>query len=239
MGKLLTLLHRGGFSPTDIDGLAIWLDAYDPSTITLSGSNISQWNDKSENSNHAAQGNAVNQPIYLENGLNGRPSVQFLGDQLVITDNASLDYTTCHAFIVAERNVDNGSVNYMLWKWATNEQELNIAFFNNGAPDIVRGYISNDGTSVHVMETGYTPALGEAIITDLSFDGAECTTTVNNQYGASVSQTIRNGSANMIVGHSTTGEQRISEILFYTQPLNMTQRLQILNYLSNKWGIVL
>lgn len=36
-----------GFNPKSISGLALWLDASDLSTITLNGSNVSEWRDKS------------------------------------------------------------------------------------------------------------------------------------------------------------------------------------------------
>ena len=45
-------------APVDLPqpgGLALWLDASAGSTITLSGSDITQWNDKSGNANHAAR----------------------------------------------------------------------------------------------------------------------------------------------------------------------------------------
>ncbi len=38
----------GGITdPTDITGLILWFDAEDSSTITLNGSDVSQWDDKS------------------------------------------------------------------------------------------------------------------------------------------------------------------------------------------------
>jgi hypothetical protein len=42
-----------GFTPIDIPGCALWLDAYDATTLTLSGSNVTQWRDKSGNAYHA------------------------------------------------------------------------------------------------------------------------------------------------------------------------------------------
>lgn len=43
---------------------ALWLDANDSSTITLNGSTVSQWSDKSGNARHATQGVGANQPLY-------------------------------------------------------------------------------------------------------------------------------------------------------------------------------
>ena len=41
------------FSPVDIPGLSLWLDAADTTTLTLTGSNVTRWNDKSSNAYHA------------------------------------------------------------------------------------------------------------------------------------------------------------------------------------------
>lgn len=49
--------------------LSLWLDAADASTITLNGSNVSQWNDKSGNLRHVSQGTATRQPSFSANSL--------------------------------------------------------------------------------------------------------------------------------------------------------------------------
>lgn len=59
--------------------LALWLDAADASTITLNGSTVSQWNDKSGNARHASQATAANQPTRTLNGLGGRTVLTFDG----------------------------------------------------------------------------------------------------------------------------------------------------------------
>lgn len=69
---------RGGIAiPKQIADLALWLDAADASTITLNGSTVSQWSDKSGNQRHVAQGTAALQPSYQAPGLNGYPVVDF------------------------------------------------------------------------------------------------------------------------------------------------------------------
>ena len=77
--------RRGGvaavpWTPADLPDLALWLDADDASTITLNGSNVSQWDDKSGNGNNVAQATATNQPTYTASGLNGKPVLTFDGD---------------------------------------------------------------------------------------------------------------------------------------------------------------
>lgn len=65
-GSRVTAIARGSrrlWTPTVIQ-TALWLDANDASTITLNGSTVSQWSDKSGNGRHATQAVAVNQPAW-------------------------------------------------------------------------------------------------------------------------------------------------------------------------------
>ena len=64
------------WNPSELGAsLALWLDAEDTSTITLNGSNVSQWDDKSGNGRHVSQATAANQPAYLATGFNSKPVV--------------------------------------------------------------------------------------------------------------------------------------------------------------------
>ena len=57
--------------------LALWLDADDASTVTLNGSNVSQWDDKSGNDQHVVQDTASAQPLYLPTGFSSKPTLFF------------------------------------------------------------------------------------------------------------------------------------------------------------------
>ncbi len=62
------------FDPTPVAGLRLWYDASDASTVTLNGSRVSAWDDKSGNDDHLTQATAAIQPLYVlaaQNGLNG------------------------------------------------------------------------------------------------------------------------------------------------------------------------
>ncbi len=52
-----------GWTPAQLS-TALWLDAADAGTITLNGSTVSQWNDKSGNGRNATQSTAANQPYW-------------------------------------------------------------------------------------------------------------------------------------------------------------------------------
>lgn len=62
------------FDPTPVAGLRLWYDASDASSVTLNGSRVSAWDDKSGNNDHLTQANIALQPLYVlaaQNGLNG------------------------------------------------------------------------------------------------------------------------------------------------------------------------
>jgi hypothetical protein len=79
------------WTPADLGAsLALWLDADDASTITLNGSNVSQWDDKSGNGRNASQATAASQPTYLATGFNGKPTLETNGNDVLELGVSSL-----------------------------------------------------------------------------------------------------------------------------------------------------
>jgi hypothetical protein len=90
------------WTPADLGAsLALWLDADDASTITLNGSNVAQWSDKSGNDRHATQATAANQPTYTASAYAGKPAFTFDGvnDNLEVNYNYSGDKATIYAVV--------------------------------------------------------------------------------------------------------------------------------------------
>lgn len=71
-----SVLSALNFTPLHLNP-QLWLDASDDSTITLSGSSVSQWNDKSGNGRNVAQGTAAYQPA--TSTRNGKTVIDFDG----------------------------------------------------------------------------------------------------------------------------------------------------------------
>jgi len=65
------------FTPTDLAGLKIWLDASDITTITKSSDLVSQWDDKSGNGYDYVQATGSSQPKWLSANKNGLDVVDF------------------------------------------------------------------------------------------------------------------------------------------------------------------
>jgi hypothetical protein len=112
------------------EDLEAWYDASRPYTITLNGSNVSQWNDISSNGNHLKQTNSSEQPIYdsstnyIEFDSNGKeldfktPSTPASGTILAVLEITDTGLAR-HAFIDgnsksirAEQNSNTGRLGY-------------------------------------------------------------------------------------------------------------------------------
>lgn len=92
-----SLLIQGGaisanrWTPASLgSALGLWLDAADASTITLNGSTVSQWNDKSGRGFDLTQPTAANQPTYSATGLNSLPTVSSDGSDSLSRSNVDL-----------------------------------------------------------------------------------------------------------------------------------------------------
>ena len=83
----------------------LWLDASDASTITLNGSTVSQWSDKSGNNRHFTQATAASQPGYSTGALNNLPILTFDGvDDFLDGGNILPATDGITAFIIARQN---------------------------------------------------------------------------------------------------------------------------------------
>jgi len=79
-----------GFTPRNISGLVAWFDADDLSTFTLSGTEVSEWRDKSGNGYAVTQSDSNNRPARTGT-VRGRATVDFDGsNDFLITTSGGL-----------------------------------------------------------------------------------------------------------------------------------------------------
>jgi hypothetical protein len=108
-GMLDTAAGEGGapsqsFSPDQLPGLALWLDA--GVGVTASAAHrVSAWTDRTAHHNDASQTVAANQPLLVNEVINGHPVIHFDG----LTSEARLDI------------LDSGSL-----RWGTGDFSLEI-----------------------------------------------------------------------------------------------------------------
>ena len=94
----------GTWTPANIT-TALWLDASDSSTVTLSESEVTQWNDKSGNGLNCSQATSANRPIIASAAQNSLNTIRFVAsDYLSASSNITLT-TAYSVFIVAKNRI--------------------------------------------------------------------------------------------------------------------------------------
>ena len=219
--------------------LALWLDANDASTITLNGSNVSQWDDKSGNGRNASQATASLQPTYLATGFNSNPSIDFDGSSDQLITSYVLDFPFSISAAVqndiasgsARGAVGSGSLRPALGILTAAPAQDSFALWN---PLRDRGaYINNAQTLDPVIlysDAASDDRLGWNIYVDGSNAGQ-----VNENIGS------LNPASIVRIGYSGySGEYwngRISEVVITSQPLSTADQQKLEGYLAWKWGL--
>ena len=234
------MIKQASFKPTDIGGCQLWLDASDTATISLTGSTVTQINDKSGNSNNTSSSTGT--VTYAAGGLNSRPAFSFNATG-GFRGPISITGTTLTAFTVATLN---SGVNYNGrlfglanatqndYAYATTGQPF---FCRNGGPN-VSGYRNNTYMSYQI-NTFDTPFIGTS-----QFTGSSNSTSINGTPGTAVADA--NGSFSITKygfgceGLSDAGVNwygYCSEMILYNSLLSTAQRQQVESYLAQKWGL--
>jgi hypothetical protein len=237
--------------PTDLpvkNGLLVWLDAADDSTFSYSsGTEVSQWRDKSGNNFHANQATTANQPS-RSSVINSRKGVNFTstnGDFIRIPNGVVFSKYFTAVVVVkpgtqsAEYAVildqDHSTTGYQGWviqrgastsfwqTWVANSSANNWTNANQIA------YVDNTSQIVTLRKTSSTLALysngtssGDVSINDYNLPQA-------GLYGLNIGYWSAGG------GRYYNGD--ICEILVYNRDLTTTELKQVHTYLGQKWGI--
>jgi hypothetical protein len=115
------------FLPTQVSGCALWLDAADSSSMTLSGSNVTQWNDKSGNGRHATAQSAASYSA-ADNAL------RFTSGNYYSFASLSFAINSYFSLFIVERLQNTSSMPHVLGTDSDgNNQSLHIRY--NGTPN--------------------------------------------------------------------------------------------------------
>ena len=231
------------FIPTDIESCIMWHDGADTSSMTLSGSSITTWRDKSGNGNNLTNGTTANCPVLTANS--GVPSgfdVVFNGTSQSIS-NAGLNGTNTNTYThFAVIYIPTGSPGYgRIFSGGTTSESL------AGDPTSFSLQMNNTGLSCIYFKSGggalftTTPSLNTYYIVSVTMG---LTSSAVNFNGTSFLNTGGNnifGFTQFVLGNriGNTGYfgGRINESIGYATALTDYQRKQVEGYLAWKWGI--
>ena len=245
------------WTPAELTGLALWLDADDANTITLNGSTVSQWDDKSGNANHVSNATASTQPDYLATGWNGQPTVsftksglEFLFKQNVANFSASGDFTIASAFEFLETtnnwdmiagwrstaNTASGAGAPILQGMRTNQE---IGFHNTDKVDtrIKVNVTTRLGKKIATISRsgGTAGNNGAATVTSTGFSQTTYQTDATQTWGSDPATGFQIGGRQQ--GATDYGDKYISEVVCCNTKLSTIDRQKLEGYLAWKWGL--
>jgi hypothetical protein len=219
------------FKPTDIAGCQLWLDSTDSSTVSFSsGSNVSQWRDKSGSSNHFSITNGTTS--YISD--NGMSVISFPSGAIMSSAN-QITFTTSSAFYIVSRiNSITGAGIGML-----------LGFTNiNGADKSIRLYVSG---TIGISLLG-TAGVGDG--NELANNNYFVNGSFNPSFGSNVYLNVysiigtvapQSGGTSFLTFSSSFLSRffigNIAEFIYYPAGITNRQRLQIEGYLAQKWGL--
>jgi hypothetical protein len=225
--RLLRPRAAGGFNPKTLPGLQGWWDAADSSTITLNGSNVSEWADKSGNGRALSQATAAAQPAYQTAVINGRNAVVWPNSVNQNRLQAASAFSIQQIAIVCR--LGTGS---------------------SGTSDF-RGLLSSPGNIGLLSGSSSTSWFaGSASDWNLMRKDGAAEASIDSVTAVPLPLTVlvvRNASAlsrQLLVGGERASTTRswwgpICEVLAFSATLNASQTTALERYLGRKWGVTI
>ena len=215
------------FVPTDIDKCVLWLDAADPSTMSLTGSTITQWRDKSGNGN-TTSGGTFNSRGTLGNNL----STMTIANTSFITANSIGISGASPQALVVVANVISDNTNYLLVV-----QRVSGSSGGSVALAMRRDVVYTDvfqlanGASISVTPQTKTKI---AIVTHT---GSLWSIFESGTAGSAVANTLNQQVGGGLYVSISTASAEIGEILVFNNALTTSDRQQLEGYLAKKWKL--
>jgi predicted acyltransferase (DUF342 family) len=249
---------------TSISGCQLWLDANDSGSITETGNAISQWNDKSGNSNHYAQGASANQPTYVVGGWSGYAGTGITKN--AVSFGANKEFDPSHGTYPGLTTSGTSKTIFAVFKSLNSPAALGGNVFHIGTTAstthcaLLAGWSYGENTyvgraedynSYHVFaDYSWWPSsdkgatIGKAA--PALFTGVWKSTSVSFRADSdeiySEAGTFSTVNGQFLVGGwfwalgSYYYQGLIAEILYFDVELTVDERMRIENYLRLKWG---
>ena len=211
------------FTPTQISGCSLWLDGADTNSLTLSGTTVTQWRDKSgSNLNFSTTSGS---PTY-STGVS-IPNAAIMSS----VSNYSLT-TNTYVYVVSRLGSSSGSINMMLGFTnitpTENTGDYSIRYaanLLNGVPNKV-GNVNDFANNNYYVNGFYLPSFSTTAYSAIHIISGQ------SQFTGSTGVTL----SSAFLSRYYTGD--IYELLFYSSPPTTAQRQQVEGYLAWKWGLV-
>jgi hypothetical protein len=213
-------------TPLTIPGCGIWLDGADTSSLTLSGSSVSQWRDKSGSSNHFTPISGT--PTSISD--NGKTVVNLTSGTIMTSAN-QISFTTSSAFFIVSKYMGFTNWGAMLLGFTNiNGGDKSIRFVEDKLIGTGGFGDENELANANYYVNGtFNPSFGS----DVYLNVYSLISTLAPQSGGTSFLTF----SSSFMGRNFVGN--IAEFLYYPGGVTNIQRQKIEGYLANKWGLTL
>jgi hypothetical protein len=218
---------------------SLWLDANDSSSITLNGSNVSRWNDKSGSGNHLTQASTNLQPTLNGNDIAFASNRTILRTNPVNTLNAQgttslflvhniIDATTMSGnFVTILRNSSNSSDPTKRRPFLIYSKSGDSLNFSNSVSTDAN--IGTTSTKVGKSVMSYTQSTTQATL----YLGGNLQQQINNTPDTNtVAETFQLGNLS-----DTNNSMIFNEVVLVNNILSPDDRQKVEGYLAWKWGL--
>ena len=235
------------FLPTQISGLQLWLDASDRGSITLSGTSVTQWNDKSGLGNNVLNSYISGTLTYGTNNISSGSSSYFYAP----VDSRRSTAPNLQVFIIYRWLNSTAGTNQGLWGdddggWnrlqllsfpATSQDAYGLSLGAANAANVAT--TTNTSNILGTSNTIIYHASYNAYTTNGSFVFLNGTTAATFTDTAPSPQTSLTNTWFSAIGpnNDLPSQIRFSEILMYNTTLTDAQRQQLEGYFAWKWGL--
>lgn len=226
--------NAGNFSPLWLPGLALWLDASDPTTLyqdsaltTLAAADadpVGGWKDKSGNARHALQATSSQRPALKLAQYGVYSAIQFDGVDDILSVTTTLAQPAWE-FVAAS----------LLTVTVSNQ-----TIFDGGGQNENRLLYKNNNVAAYAgaqITDSFSPSTGVMYIAACRFNGASSSLQVNNRTAVTGNAGTTGVTGLRTGGDGTAfGNVLVFERIRYQRDLVASEVLSLRNYMNAKYG---
>jgi len=231
---------KNDFLPTDLTGLALWLDLNSGARITLDG--IDRWEDRSGNNYVAVQDTVLNRPGFSASALGGQGALvwqeqitQFM--TMPVAQDSILDLKTDFTFYTIARLDGAASIFTLLSRNITDGYEFRASTLSKLEAVVSDGTPQTDTSA---------DSIGGFQILEIHYDvGGTINFTANGVSLGTATNTltsITSNAADMFIGARGPGTSpwlgETAQYIIYNRLLTTEERNQVGTYLADRYGFV-
>lgn len=242
-----TSKYISGFSPQNIPGLVVWLDAADSNAVTRSGSAVTYWRDKSPGGIDVSQNTLAAQPTYESNVQNGLPAIRFTTSQMM-RSTSNFTVGQAQTWFISFKALASGNIFFVEQGPNTNSSDGQFLYGGNNS----LMFMTRSGSSRFIDDPagrGTTPFSTNVwyvcgfVTSNINTASTDVYWSINGvPRTCAITGTVAGTATNQLYINNTSrvpGSNHMGEIIIYNQALPSNQVRQVERYLAQKWGVTL